>query len=432
MRLYKLGACCRVGLFPRTSLFIQSSRALPSRLLSNTTSHMDQFTHISDVDAEPLHRYNEGGYHPVHLGDVLKEGRYKILHKLGWGSYSTVWAAGDQRLQAYVSIKISVSGQKPHSRELAVLRAVSDVPSDTPGHRYLMTMLDHFQLDGPNGTHDCLVSEVLGQSVADYMDASSFARLPGNIAKAIAKHTLLGLSLLHSHNIGHGDIHTRNIAFTIPQINTIPEEVFLRKLGEPETAPVHRSDGQPLLESHVPKYIVRPTFYPVKVRSSFESIKIIDFGQSFLRHDVPHEFHNPLAVRAPEIIFKDKVDYRMDLWSMGCLLFELLVAQPPFDSIMTTPAILVGQMLDTTGDELPDRWKEQWSAMSAAPLPSEEFSYTLQGWLEELYFDGEGGKDLSREDLVRVGKIIGRLLRLEPSERASAAEILQDDWFAED
>jgi hypothetical protein len=49
------------------------------------------------VDAEPLHRYRTGGYHPICLGDILKDGRYRILHKLGRGGYSTVWAARDQR-----------------------------------------------------------------------------------------------------------------------------------------------------------------------------------------------------------------------------------------------------------------------------------------------------------------------------------------------
>lgn len=52
--------------------------------------------HVCDIDAEPLHRYKVDGYHPIHMGDVLNEDRYKILHKVGWGSYSTVWAARDQ------------------------------------------------------------------------------------------------------------------------------------------------------------------------------------------------------------------------------------------------------------------------------------------------------------------------------------------------
>lgn len=60
-------------------------------------STIDQPTHISPIDVEPLHRYRKGGYHPVSLGEYLKAGRYKVLHKLGWGGYSTVWAARDQR-----------------------------------------------------------------------------------------------------------------------------------------------------------------------------------------------------------------------------------------------------------------------------------------------------------------------------------------------
>lgn len=46
-------------------------------------------------DAEPLYRYKLGGYHPVHIGDLIGNGRYEIVHKLGWGAYSTVWAARD-------------------------------------------------------------------------------------------------------------------------------------------------------------------------------------------------------------------------------------------------------------------------------------------------------------------------------------------------
>lgn len=63
------------------------------------TYQVDHFLHTCDVDAEPLHRYGTGGYHPVRLGDLLKDGRYRIMHKLGWGGYSTVWAARDQRFR---------------------------------------------------------------------------------------------------------------------------------------------------------------------------------------------------------------------------------------------------------------------------------------------------------------------------------------------
>jgi hypothetical protein len=58
---------------------------------------MEGLAYRCDIDAEPLHRYKPGGYHPLVLGEVLNNGRYKIIHKLGWGGYSTTWAAKDQQ-----------------------------------------------------------------------------------------------------------------------------------------------------------------------------------------------------------------------------------------------------------------------------------------------------------------------------------------------
>lgn len=46
-------------------------------------------------DEESLSRYEPWGYHPVHLEDVFKEGRYRIVDKVGWGGISTVWLARD-------------------------------------------------------------------------------------------------------------------------------------------------------------------------------------------------------------------------------------------------------------------------------------------------------------------------------------------------
>lgn len=40
-------------------------------------------------------KYKLGGYHPVALGDVFKDRRYRIFHKLGFGGLSTVWLARD-------------------------------------------------------------------------------------------------------------------------------------------------------------------------------------------------------------------------------------------------------------------------------------------------------------------------------------------------
>ena len=95
---------------------------------------------------------------------------------------------------------------------------------------------------------------------------------------------------------------------------------------------------------------------------------------------------------------------------------------------MTTPTILVREMLEMASDELPERWQQIWRVMDSAS-PGEKSGYTLQEWLEEMYFDGERNEDLTREDILKVGELVRRMLRFEPSLRASAREILQDSWF---
>ena len=68
-----------------------------------------------------------------------------------------------------------------------------------------MHVVDDFNLEGPNGTHRCLVFELLGPSVPDAIDARfPDGRLPGKLAKAIAKQVVSGLEFLHREKIGHG------------------------------------------------------------------------------------------------------------------------------------------------------------------------------------------------------------------------------------
>ncbi|KAJ5755267.1 protein kinase [Penicillium manginii] len=268
----------------------------PLRITSRTmsshsnSSQMDQNLYISTIDAEPLQRYRQGGYHPVTLGKCLKFGRYKVLHKLGWGGYSTVWAARDQRLcklveQTYIAVKISVA-EREHNGDTQELQTLKLLASHQPLPNHTVHMLDHFDLKGPNGSHKCLVYELLGPNVPDIIDASfPDGRLPGKLAKIIAKQCLIGLDSLHQLKIGHGDLHTRNLAFAMPHIDNLTEEKFIEILGKPEVGYVQKRDGK-FLEAGVPEYVVRPASYGNNSWILAQDVKIIDFGESFL-HTAP-------------------------------------------------------------------------------------------------------------------------------------------------
>ncbi|KOS47027.1 hypothetical protein ACN38_g1996 [Penicillium nordicum] len=420
--------------------WVVSKRAVPFRSISRSDifsrsisthpekTQINQPLYISPVDAEPLHRYRQGGYHPVTLGECLKSGRYKVLHKLGWGGYSTVWVARDLRDDVYVAVKICVAEMYNVGQELNILKKLA---FRQPRLKHTVHPLDNFDLKGPNGSHNCLVYELLGPNIPDTIDAYfPGGRLSGKLAKIIAKQSLIGLNDLHQMNIAHGDLHTRNLAFTIPYDNET-EQQFTEMLRKPEIGHVRRRDGKDL-EPGIPRYIVRPTSYWMPSWNSAQSIKIVDFGGSFLGTRVPQTLHTPLPVRAPEVIFQDHIDYRVDLWSMGCMLFELFVSQPPFDTVLITPPILVNQMREMASDDLPERWHKIWETMKVDDSkPTEGPVPNLQEWLEELYFDSPHSPDLTKEDIARLGQIIESLLLFEPSARASAKQVLDNPWFNE-
>lgn len=136
---------------------------------------------------EDLREYAPGGFHPTSLGDTFKDGRYVVHRKLGFGGRSTVWLATDEGEQAasrgtsthepsrrsFVSIKVksaSASGSGPdNDPEVIKLRKLEshylEGQQDRP--RTFVRLLDCFVHEGPNGKHNCLVTELLGPALRD-------------------------------------------------------------------------------------------------------------------------------------------------------------------------------------------------------------------------------------------------------------------------
>lgn len=65
---------------------------------------------ISFVESEDPLRYKPGGYHQVDIGDILQD-RYRILNKLGHGTYSTSWLVRDTKSRKLVALQVGISKQ---------------------------------------------------------------------------------------------------------------------------------------------------------------------------------------------------------------------------------------------------------------------------------------------------------------------------------
>ncbi|KAF4551881.1 Protein kinase domain-containing protein 21 [Elsinoe fawcettii] len=382
-----------------------------------------------DLDEEPVQNYKPGGYHPVQIGDKLNGGRYKVLHKVGWGGFSTVWAAKDLESGDNVALKIVQAAASGDTRGLQTLKFMKESNSNHPGFQRLVKLHEVFQEEGPNGKHNCLVLDLTGPSVQDYINrhVDGF-RLPGQQAKSIAKQALQALSCLHSQGICHGDLHNQNLALGVPQIAEMDEEDFYEALGKPKTEEVTRTDGGEL-EPNVPSYLVKPSSFAVEKYLDYKDLKLVDFGASFRGDIGSQSLLNPPVIRAPEQFFGDKLDHRVDLWSMGCTLFELVCGQTPFESGNSTPESIAKQMIYMVKDEFPERWQDKRKRLEQQTPESP--ASTLQQWLNVVYFESEEKADFSRDELEKVGQIISRLMRFEPESRASADDILKDPWFAD-
>lgn len=71
-------------------------------------------------------------------------------------------------------------------------------PSHThPGRSHVISFLDHFRHKGPNGTHICMVFEVLGESLLGLIKRHQSKGVPKPLVKQIAKQVLLGLDYMH-------------------------------------------------------------------------------------------------------------------------------------------------------------------------------------------------------------------------------------------
>lgn len=351
-----------------------------------------------DSDQEPAEDYRVGGYHPVRPTETYGE-RFKVLGKLGWGVYSTVWLADDLKDGGRVALKIQRSAPEYYRaayNEISLLKTVMGKidtrrgasAQGTPPVAVFLTSFDH---NGPHGTHPCMVFEALGRSLLMVLDQQG--HLPVASSCDVASQLLAGLSFLHTDC---GIIHT----------DLKPENILVAKSA---------------------------------ARPELMTVKIGDFGNAIFVARQQVKAIQTREYRCPEsILGLWPFCTAADIWSLGCVVYETLTGNLLFDPPSPQPS---------------DRFcKDESHLASVIQLMGQIPPAVLQkGKHAPRFFDVQAGnlKQLAHVVPFKNRGVVGDLTKLmttsqaqqintflldtfeyDPAKRKSADELLRHEWVA--
>ncbi|EPS33981.1 hypothetical protein PDE_08943 [Penicillium oxalicum 114-2] len=263
--------------------------------------------------------YIASRYYPARIGEIFRN-RYQIVGRLEFGASSTVWLARDMNYRRYVALKIfikSVCMGPQLDDELQMYKRMERGSKSHPGHSAVRSLLDSFNASGSEDKHRCLMHPPLWDSVLTFLHRNPGQRLPAPVLAFVLKRLFLALDYLHAeYQIIHTDIKADNIMFGIADDSVFsefeenePQPPCLRKELEGRTIYVSR-------ELRVPRNWSTPV--------------LCDFGSTVPGGEEHTEDIQSNIYRAPEVILEVPWTYSVDIWNVGCMIWNIFEGESLF------------------------------------------------------------------------------------------------------
>lgn len=229
--------------------------------------------------------------HYIIVPDDIIYNRYRTVRLLGQGTFGKVVEAVDIHNQNRVAIKIIRAIPKYRDASKIEIRVLQKLKERDPSNVHKCIHLLHW-FDHRN--HICLVSELLGMCVYDFLKENEFAPFPRNHIQSFARQLLGSVAFLHDLHLIHTDLKPENI-------------LLVRNDYELRVVPVPGKRNAP------PR---------TKRMLSSTDIRLIDFGSAIFEEEYHSTVVSTRHYRAPEIILGLGWSYPCDAYSLGCILVE--------------------------------------------------------------------------------------------------------------
>ncbi|GJJ08243.1 hypothetical protein Clacol_002452 [Clathrus columnatus] len=394
-----------------------------------------------------------GGFYPTRLGEMFEDGRFVVTRKLGWGAFSSVWLARDRLNDRHVALKIlsAYGSKRTATGQLTESKVLARLASSNPSHRgfpHVLPFLEEFTFESFAGQHVCFVTEPLSFNVPTLRSYLPNKVFPLKLILNLVEDLLKGLEYLHDEcGIVHSDLSPSNILLRPFDL----DEIIMHQLAEePSTIYGFPHTVSPKdLPFHPVSSIPLPFFHKSDSGERLHWV-ITDLGEAQFTDKPLTRIAQSYALRAPEVIMGLEYGPPIDIWSLGCLMYEFIAGQWLFDPKRSDDIPMeidhLAQITQRTGEHFNEAVLQNYALRKeikdiTGRVILEKFIPHLYCWTEMLEnakarnsHMGLVGSDFiynkaDSQEVEEVIKFIKSCLTLDPAKRISAKEALNNPIF---